>query len=347
MKVYKYTPHINLFLKSSSLKLTPSFQLNDPFEAKLTDEYISNTKLEMDKLLKNNKLTEGFAKNLSNNGKYKGIISLSMKKCDIKMLSHYAENHSGGILEFTIEDIGDGIDNKTSLFNGRSKSYNFGSVEYLSERNKSGSLDPDYFSKGFCFEKFIDWDEEEEVRYLSDFRDVDYLLIPKKELVEYYVENFQKRLNEHCFDYELYDFQVENDEFRYIYKYCGFEEKKGKFFFSKPKKIRSIVGKIFGKNIKVYKETDSMIEILIKDSNKSYYPFDRAYCWDRLIETGCLFHPMLKVEPSKLTGLYLGSKFDFDTFDTALLDKFENLNRNVKSALISPNDFSHELIDVL
>ncbi|HBC3592985.1 TPA: DUF2971 domain-containing protein [Vibrio parahaemolyticus] len=347
MKVYKYTPHINLFLNSSSLKLTPSFQLNDPFEAKFSDEYIRSVKDQMISVLGSDELVGHVDKNLENNGKYRGIISLSEIECDIKMLSHYAENHSGGILEFTIEDIDDGIDNIVSLFNGRSKTYNFGFVRYLESRNKKASLTSKDIFTGVCFEKYISWGEEKEVRYLSDFRNVDYVLIPKKELVELYFKDYRKKFSEHSFDMDVHDFQLDNDLFRFIYKSFDYEKNEDKYIIGKPKKIRSIVGKMFENNIQSYQESEVMIKLTIKNTMESYYPFHRAFSWDRLIDLGCPFHPMLKVNPSSLTGVYLGVNFDMESLDASLLTKFENLNGNIKSALISPNDFSHELVDVL
>lgn len=343
MKVYKYTPHINLFLRSPSLKLTPFYQLNDPFEAKLTSEYISGCeKLIMD-TLKNDKYVRNLGKNLENHSEYYGVISLSENKCDIKMLSHYAENHSGGILEFTIEDIDDGFENKLSFFNGINKNYKFGHVKYVDKRNKEVSVSYDYISTGVFFDKYISWKEEREVRYLSDFRDVDCILISKNDIVDAHFRECKKSDEKYFFSKELDSFYVDGEMYIFVYKHINSDDDV-KYSFDKPKEIRDIIYKIFNEHIQTYDEIGDMIKIVLKNEDRNLIP--PVFAWNRLIKLGCNFHPMLKIDPSALTGIYLGVRFDMESLDLDSLDKFENLNGNVKKASISPNDFSHELVDV-
>ncbi|ELG2964448.1 hypothetical protein RAX56_003937 [Vibrio fluvialis] len=346
MKVYKYTPHINLFLRSPSLKLTPFYQLNDPFEAKLTSEYISGCeKLIMD-TLRNEKYVRNLGKNLENHSEYYGVISLSESKCDIKMLSHYAENHSGGILEFTLEDIDDGFENKLSFFNGINKNYKFGHVKYVGKRNKEVSVSYDYIHTGVFFDKFICWEEEREVRYLSDFREVDCLLISKDDIVDAHFRKCKKSSENYFSDKELDSFYVDGEMYIFAYKDINSDDDV-KYSFDKPKRIRDIIDDIFSRHIKNYEEIGGMIKIVLENKTPDYGLYNLSFSWDRLIESGCNFHPMLKVDPSALTGVYLGVRFDMESLDLDTLNKFENLNGNVKKASISPNDFSHELVDAI
>jgi hypothetical protein len=50
MKIYKYTPHIDDFLKSSSLRVSPAYELNDPFEVVLSEKTIKKRDRLLNKL---------------------------------------------------------------------------------------------------------------------------------------------------------------------------------------------------------------------------------------------------------------------------------------------------------
>ncbi|MDQ7016325.1 MAG: hypothetical protein Q9N68_08110 [Gammaproteobacteria bacterium] len=112
-------------------------------------------------------------KSLRENGKHKGFISFSTSTENLIMLSHYSNDHKGGILEFTIDDIEDGYSNKTNLFKTTNDYYNFGVIKYLIKRKHEAPENyQDHFKTGIMFEKFIEWEHEKEVRYLSYFRGV-------------------------------------------------------------------------------------------------------------------------------------------------------------------------------
>ncbi|EAX0921097.1 hypothetical protein A4I67_23950, partial [Salmonella enterica subsp. enterica serovar Indiana] len=102
MKVYKYTPHISLFLKEPTLSLTPAIFLNDPFEAQLTKKYKDEVVTAYSKIFseeKRERMALRLRNDLDNNGDYSGIVSLTTKKGGLMMMSHYADNHRGGFLE--------------------------------------------------------------------------------------------------------------------------------------------------------------------------------------------------------------------------------------------------------
>ncbi|PKH03789.1 hypothetical protein CXF72_04225 [Psychromonas sp. MB-3u-54] len=253
MKVYKYTPHINQFIESSAMKLTPILQLNDPFEAKLTDGFINNLGIECKKIFKEkyDSIFPGFKDSIQESSRYKGIVSLSRKSSDIIMLSHYASNHEGGILEFEVSSLSDGSNNTTSLFDRLNKgSYNFGDVQYEKKRRLELSDDFDkYLSRDIFFEKYIEWEYEEEVRYASDFRNADSIIISKKSLVK----NHFDELNENG-DLNIVSWHIEDDCFYHIFESSDFDENEDRLYRSKKKKIRSIVGRIFRENILMTKQ---------------------------------------------------------------------------------------------
>ncbi|HGE6071706.1 TPA: DUF2971 domain-containing protein [Vibrio cholerae] len=338
MKVYKYTPHINLFLNSSSLKLTPSFQLNDPFETKLTEDYIERITQNIQKSTNDEKMIKRIRDRFRDSGKYHGVVSLSKKKCDIKMLSHYANDHLGGILEFTISDIDRTYKNKTDLFSRNSEvDYNFGEVAYLETRNRSQPISADYVFSDVCFEKFIDWKDEEEVRYLSDYRLVDYILIPVEAFVKKYYEHLKENDGFLGIKFVGYEYSV-------IFKSNSVDSSCIKEKVVKTGKNKELIERFFGRSILEYKEVNGVVELKLEVGNPTHVVFLNA--WNRLIDSGYEFHPMINVDPEKLTGIYLGARFSENSIDKTLFKKYINLKGNVKKLYISPNDFSHVLTEI-
>lgn len=275
MKVYKYTPHISLFLENSALKLTPTFQLNDPFEAKVTNSFASNFEIEFKKHIKgmSNEHVAKMMDGIKNKGRYKGIVSLSTKFLDILMLSHYASDHKGGILEFELDCMLDGYNNKTEIFQrSNNGAYNFGRVKYSKIRRSDLNEDFDkYLSSSVYFEKYLDWKYEEEVRYVSDFRNADYFIIPKNSLLKSYFENFKRNGT-----IDIVSWHIDGDSFYYTFEDFDWNSSKELLRRSKKKKVRSIVGKIFKNNILTYQETTEDIILGLKYSRNSYFAIDQA-----------------------------------------------------------------------
>lgn len=320
------------------MKLTPTFHLNDPFEARLTDDFISNLGVEYKKLFKDkyDSIFPRFEETIQENSRYKGIVSFSRKACDIKMLSHYASDHAGGILEFEVENLSEGYNNVTSLFNTQDPvNYNFGDVKYDEARRVVISDDFDkYLSTDMFFEKFIDWDEEEEVRYTSDFRNADTIIISKESLVK----NYFDELKEHGF-FDLVSWHIDEDCFYYIYESFNYDENKNCFYRSKDKKIRSIIGKIFKENIHSYKEINENVILKLKCNTHSYFGIDQGMSWRRFLKRDYDFHPMIKVNPEALTGVFLGCKFNETDINDSIINKFPNLSGNIMKTKLCGNSF--------
>lgn len=170
MKLYKYMTFdvFIKFIKSSSLKLTPFFQLNDPFELKLSktqkedwDRKVSESIFSHIKELSSDRV-------LDEDNIFYGVMAFSKNKGNVPMFAYYAEEHKGVMLEFTV-NIGNEID---LLQNFRlKKSMIFLDVSYETERTK------DIFKSSIklenCNTKHIDWSHEDEVRIVGDFRYAD------------------------------------------------------------------------------------------------------------------------------------------------------------------------------
>lgn len=344
MKIYKYTPHINSFLNSSALKLTPIRHLNDPFEAKVAREFLDNLKEHNKKIFKNHydKIFKNFDKNIDELHSYEGVVSLSKKNLDILMLSHYASNHEGGILEFEINELDCHLynENDTNLFTSVRDNYFFGEVKYKKERQLDVTADiKKYLLSDIYFEKYSDWQHEEEIRYVSDFRFPNYIILPKYDLVKHCLEenNVLKAIGLHSWD-------IDGD---YYYYYYPDHENDGRIIKSKKYKIINIAKKLFSEDLAIYNETDSNIEIHFKEEIPKEPYSNYISSWRKLIQKGIIFHPMLNVNSDSLTGLYLGCKFNLNSIKKSTLSKFKNLNDNIVKATPCQNTFTLTLRNVI
>ncbi|EKO3871376.1 DUF2971 domain-containing protein [Vibrio harveyi] len=342
MKVYKYTPHIKLFLETSAMKLTPIIQLNDPFEAKVTSGFINNFDAECRRIFKDK--YDVFSKlkdDIQENSIYKGVVSLSRKPFDIIMLSHYASNHEGGILEFEVDCISNNYCNSTNLFDrSNDNDYKFGEVKYKKSRRQELNDDfHEYLERDVYFEKYIDWRYEDEIRYISDFRYSDYIVISKKSLVG----NHIKSISEGSF-VDIVSWHIEGDCFYYVFELFDFDKREDRLYRSKKKKIRSIIGKIFRNNIHSYEETSENVILRLKCNTHTYFAIDQAVSWRSFLKRDYDFHPMIKVNREALTGVYLGCKFNTSEIVESSISTFPNLCGNVMQAQLCGNDFKLNLV---
>lgn len=173
MKIYKYTPHINQFLQSSMLKMTPIRQLNDPFEITLTEDALQDFGNKYDKEFGIN--SSELLSNIRENHKFTGVISFSIVTKSIPMLAHYADSFRGGILEFTIDGHEKAVE---SLLKNRDIELVFGEVAYIENRPREFYLERGRnLSRDLSFQKHRCWKDEKEVRLVGDFRKADYISI--------------------------------------------------------------------------------------------------------------------------------------------------------------------------
>ena len=323
MKLYKYTPHIDLFLESSSLKLTPIHQLNDPFENKMSIEFITELKEKFSRILPNQ--IDRFSEFLTNGQSYIGVLSLSVNRFNTTMLSHYAANHSGGILEFTVSNINQGYNNKTDLLKNQNRiKGDFGKVIYLKKRSNPELANArNYIFTENHFEKHKSWSYEKEIRYTSNIIHSDYITIPKEPTI-------LKRLKE-IYDENLISYQIKEKEFAAIIN------QNGKIVKSHPKPFSSILDLTNDPDVQIIKETSHDIQIKIAQQEIFFNPLAR------LIKRGIEFHPMLEINPEKLTGIYLGSRFETSGFTERHQKNFRNFPnlKSINQLEINPDNFDH------
>ncbi|HCR3332125.1 TPA: hypothetical protein ON523_001849 [Morganella morganii] len=332
MKIYKYTPHISLFLKEPALALTPAIYLNDPFEAKLTSKYKIDVESAYAKILNEEnreRALKRLREDLDNNGECYGIVSFTTRKGSPMMMSHYANNHRGGFLEFTISDeIKDGINNKFNLFNQRdSNHYNCGLIKYAgdNERGALYSAATRFDLETSFFEKSDEWRIEEEIRYVADFRRADYFIMPIKYLLDYYVSRTDV----------IVDYTIDKEYVRFIYQ--DYDENK---FSLRPKKIKDVFIRVIKKEcIESFMLSEKNIVFSVKLSSENIIFSMMAL--ERLVKNNVVFYPMIKIDPSVLTGVYLGARFN-EEINYEGLSIFDNLKNNIYSCALSDIDFSLE-----
>ncbi|MGR5328583.1 DUF2971 domain-containing protein [Photobacterium damselae] len=349
MKVYKYTPDINRFLENPSLKLTPASQLNDPFEAKPTPELLASYDQALETSLQTKTKLPIFTDlyDEKDNPFRNGVISLSESELNIVMFTHYANEHTGGYLEFEIDELEDGIHNQTDLFKPIKTKYMFGKVNYSNERPKHFDKEnPKYLSGNMYFDKALSWNYEQEVRYVAPFHAVECIIIPKQVFADYHTDKKQKSdlyptpifnelsCDEFCSHYRIYT-QVEDEygsnKFKTYAQTFSFEEE---------------IIKTFGNVITEYSEDKFNIKFKFDFYNEEFSIFERRCALRTLINDIRIFHPLLKVNESKLTGIVLGCRFDQTTLKKELLSQFPNLNNNVKIAKLSKKFYEFELEDL-
>lgn len=333
MKIYKYTPHISIFLKEPALALTPACYLNDPFEAKLTRKYKDDAVSAYAKILKEDnreRFSKSFREDLDNNGAYSGIVSLTTKKGSSMMMSHYANNHRGGFLEFTVSDeIKEGVNNKINLFI-QEGNYNCGPVIYAGGNDRGLSYASEKigsFKKSF-FEKGHEWEIEEEIRYVADFRRSDYFIMPIKSLLDYYISRIDM----------IVDYTIDNDSVRFIYQ--DYDDNMSSL---KPKKIQDVFFNIIGEEcIESFMFSGLNENIIFKLKLSDEDVIFSMLALNRLVKNNVIFYPIIKVNPSMLTGIYLGARFNAKEISHEDLCVFVNLKNNIYSCELSDVDFSLE-----
>ncbi|HGB6087222.1 TPA: hypothetical protein ACIVVW_004503, partial [Salmonella enterica subsp. enterica serovar 16:l,v:-] len=270
---------------------------------------------------------------LDNNGDYSGIVSLTTKKGGLMMMSHYADNHRGGFLEFTIsDDIGEGINNRINLFIKNDHiHYHCGPVTYADKDNRgfsysNNNIDDIYLA---CFEKGYEWSVEEEIRYVADFRKADYFILPVNNLLDYYVSRID----------DVIGYEVENECVSFIYR--DFEDNHLKL---RARKIQDIFFAIIMSKdevgtLRLSEDMKTIYFDINKDGENFIIPFMKL---NRLVKDNIHFYPMLNVNPDTLTGVYLGARFDRKDLHSEDLYKFKNLGCNIYSCELSDIDFSLE-----
>lgn len=168
IKLYKYLSKdvAMKFIQNPILRVTQSRELNDPFEC-----LIANSDKEY--------LNKNGDSNLSNNSEYfmslHGIISLTETPDNLLMWSHYADNHEGAVVEFTIDE-----NNPFDLFNvsniPTSSDAFFRKVNYRKNRkNPFNSNSLEEFRAHYYLTKSDEWIYEKEYRYIFPITSIRFM----------------------------------------------------------------------------------------------------------------------------------------------------------------------------
>jgi hypothetical protein len=341
MKIYKYTPHIDDFLKSSSLRVSPAYELNDPFEVVLSEKTIKKRDRLLNKLANRmglnielgrqlRQLRENAAKLFGSPEIRAGIVSFSTNSNHPLMWSHYTNGHKGGVLEFEVEPINIGQDNKCSMLSNNKKYY-FGYVSYSNKRDAHVDLENlNRVIINCIFSKSRIWEYESEIRIYMDYLNVDYYLLPLSTLC-----NYQNRWHENeCTFYYFFDrtlkkyleLSVFNDPIENKKHYCRINDVD----------IITFVKRIFYGNVSIENYSDEMLKLKFPDED-GYPDINRLLNLSKIIDPNFLIHPMISIHPEALTGLYLGIRYsgNFDKW----ISNFPNLNGNIFRASLDPDTY--------
>lgn len=171
--IYKYTPLRFDFFENRLVRASGNRSLNDPFEARPSVAYFKSLADETnwDRFAASEEELADYIKGLPKNSPWRtlglsqfddyGIISLTKKPDNLLMWSHYANQHSGMIIEF---DPNHEFFVSQYTCQGMPKSGQLSDVSYKRERlSEFTGFDEPYF------EKSVDWAYEEEARLLVPF----------------------------------------------------------------------------------------------------------------------------------------------------------------------------------
>lgn len=300
--LYKYTKHISEFVDNPVLKNTLFSELNDPFEMRLS-EYQERQVQDRFPLIQE---------------KYNmGVISLSKNPRNLQMWAHYADEHRGGLIEFTFQldgpdfwydemtKICEGYIDYTNLFKDVPLCYAyFGSVDYRNSREILVNKKPyhEHFAiseneakNAIKFIKSLHWGHECEYRFLLD-------IIYSQNTVAYI-----------CGENE------ENDKI--------FLELLDRGFYDKELQ-HTVSGNVYTFNIpSSHGEDGRRMRCLISDCVRKNLPL----------------RILIDINPDTVTGLYFGYRYDTNKLDCKGFEKFKNLNNNINQVSLCPDTFDLKL----
>lgn len=162
------------FIKQPLLRVSPSHQLNDPFEF-LPSAVTQKT------------LKKRFSNNIKEFMDLHGVLCLSETPDNLLMWSHYADNHKGAVIEFIIDE-----NDPFSLFCidyvAKLSDAKFGKISYKKDRNYLGSSSTDNtrsIREHYAFIKSKEWEYEKEHRFVFPFSSISHELNAVGEMVRF------------------------------------------------------------------------------------------------------------------------------------------------------------------
>lgn len=200
VKLYKYTPHIESFVKNPMLRCTPAYELNDPFELQPNQQTLDN----FSNNYSGSYLPSDIPSLIKNHTSSAGVISLSETKSNLLMWSHYANEHRGAVIEFTFDvqfDKDSKLLQRGFLSTAFDNKYLFNRVKYRLEREPDNDffLTPGYgllseLKEHLSFTKAEAWSYEKEHRFICDLDCADVVCIEDS-------EDIRKTLDSESIDY--------------------------------------------------------------------------------------------------------------------------------------------------
>ncbi|GAB2945047.1 DUF2971 domain-containing protein [Aquaspirillum soli] len=277
MKIYKYTPHIIDFIENCSLKFTPPYQLNDPFELKLTSKFLEDSISAVREIPIFTPKSNIFERAVKEHSLYYGVLSLSRKWDDLKMWGHYTSNFSGGVIEFEISDppkFGKVLTAECDLFDDF-EIYGMRNVIYSKNRPHFKGLKNIHTTLlDSFFRKPAQWKHENEFRIIGSAAHPNFFKMSK----DIYKDIFEKEIKGNSGDFFILS---ENSTEIFISRKEGCNP------------IRSI----------------GFVKKLFDDQR--------------------FFHPLVRINPLRVTALYLGMNFDPKILKNTSLDKFKKAQSSI------------------
>lgn len=190
MNFYKYMTYRPEFFQNLMIRATPADKLNDPFEFNFNTEqirkYLDNLGLDTEKSIIDNDVEV-----LQCDYSTLGVISFSEKYDNNVMWSHYANEHYGFVIEFSISNEDSFFDNifSESPFGNtfisptrvvyNNKPLDFSLIENMGKQYID-ILKREYpfkrFSSAILLSKSMDWSYEQELRIIVELKDADKII---------------------------------------------------------------------------------------------------------------------------------------------------------------------------
>ncbi|PSU20403.1 hypothetical protein CTM97_17930 [Photobacterium phosphoreum] len=173
IKLYKYlSEDVALkFIENPILRVTQSWDLNDPFECLIAQS---------DKAFLNNIKNGDLSTHMESFMSLHGIISLSETPDNLLMWSHYAGNHKGAVIEFTIDES-----DPFNLFNvchiPISSDATLRKVNYRKNRKAPLNNSLEDLRNHYYLTKSDEWIYEKEYRYIFPITSIRFMKSSSKQ----------------------------------------------------------------------------------------------------------------------------------------------------------------------
>ncbi len=328
MKIYKYTPYIDLVLENKALRISPMIELNDPFEA------LHHPKLQelQEQLLKkisiDSESEDGLRKMIDLGWSQHAVISLTTNKNHPLMWGHYTDSHKGGVLEFDVDYIDPDHTSECSFIKDLKHDFKF--VTYSDKRDfefKNENLSASSLSS--IFSKSRAWSYENEIRISARFTSANFFLIPLKSLTEYY----NTRSTEWFFDHITKGYFFDKNKKRHFLVY-EVEEDDCFRYVKKEIDIVKEAQRVLGEEAQISIHSEDTLKVEYNSELNFFANYLKA---TRLTKSQLYIHPMISINPESLTGIYLGGRYNGN--HNKWIENYPNLKGEIYKAQQDNNSY--------